>query len=130
MSQEKKLNTFHMRRLSRILQIKGQDQVPDAEVLDEANIGSLHTILSEKHLRWLGHVRRMDTDRSPKNLLNGELALGQRKTRLPKLQYKDALKKDLKNTFINPDIGEYSRQSPSQEARSQAGHSLTKGSSH
>ncbi|KAK3731268.1 hypothetical protein RRG08_025810 [Elysia crispata] len=53
-----------MRRLSRILQIKGQDQVPDAEVLDEANIGSLHTILSEKH-----QAHRIE--RAPKNEPSG-----------------------------------------------------------
>ena len=97
----KKLNSFHMRCLRRILQIKWQDQVPDTEVLERANMNSLHTTLSERRLRWLGHVRRMDAGRIPKDLLYGELMEGQRKTGRPKLRFKDVLKRDLKNSAIN-----------------------------
>ena len=98
---EKKLNSFHLRCLRRILQIKWQDQVPDTEVLERANMNSLHTTLSERRLRWLGHVRRMDAGRIPKDLLYGELMEGQRKTGRPKLRFKDVLKRDLKNSAIN-----------------------------
>ncbi|KAK3780855.1 hypothetical protein RRG08_055092 [Elysia crispata] len=50
---------------------------------------SLHTILSERRLSWLGHARRMDTGRVPRDL-----------------RYKDVLKKDIKNTSTNPDTWE------------------------
>ncbi|KAK3735469.1 hypothetical protein RRG08_055089 [Elysia crispata] len=73
----------------RILQIKWRDQVLDAEVVEKANTYSLHTILTERRLSWLGHARRMDTDRISKDL-----------------RYKDVLKKDLKNISTNPDTWE------------------------
>ena len=46
--QEKKLNSFHMRCLQRILQIKWQDRVPDMEVLEQANTCSLSALLAER----------------------------------------------------------------------------------
>ena len=52
--QEKKLNSFHIRNLRRILQIKRQEKVPDAEMLERASINSLHTSLSERRLRRMG----------------------------------------------------------------------------
>ncbi|KAI2644494.1 hypothetical protein H4Q32_028042 [Labeo rohita] len=74
---ERKLNSFHMRCLRRILQIKWQDRVPNTEVLERANMSTLHAVLSERRLRWLGHVKRMDAGRIPKDLLYGELVEGQ-----------------------------------------------------
>ena len=62
-SQERKLNSFHLRCLRCILHIQWQDKVPNTEVLDRANLKSIFAILSERHLRWLGHVRRMEHDR-------------------------------------------------------------------
>ena len=103
---ERKLNGFHMRCLRRILRIRWQEQVPDTEVLERANTHSLHATLSEKRLRWLGHVRRMDAGRIPRDLLYGELAEGQRKTGRPKLRYKDVFKRDLKCLRIHPDTWE------------------------
>ena len=68
LGQEKKLNSFHVRCLRRILQIKWQERVPDREVLEQANTCSLNALLAERRLRRLGHVRRMDTGRIPKYL--------------------------------------------------------------
>ena len=81
--------------LRRILQIKWQDRVPDTEVL-----------LAERRLRWLGHVRRMDTGRIPKDLLYGELVEGRRKTGRPKLRLKDACIRDMIKCSIDPDTWE------------------------
>ena len=104
--QEKKLNSFHMRCLRRILQIKWQDRVPDTEVLEQANTCSLNALLAERRLRWLGHVRRMDTGRIPKDLLYGELVEGRRKAGRPKLRLKDACKRDMIKCSIDPDTWE------------------------
>ena len=67
----KKLNSFHVRCLWRILRIRWQDWVPKTEVLERANMSSLHAVLSERRLRWLDHVKRMDVGRIPKDLLYG-----------------------------------------------------------
>ena len=54
--QESKLNAFHMRCLRRLLNISWKDRVPNTEVLSKANTTNIHTMLTERRLRWLGHV--------------------------------------------------------------------------
>ena len=49
-SHERKLNSFHLRCLRRIMHIKWQDKVPNTEVLKRANINSMFAILSERCL--------------------------------------------------------------------------------
>ncbi len=61
----------------------------------------MSAILSEKRLRWLGHVRRMGPGRIPRDLLYGELAEGSRLIGHPRLRYKDICKKDMKLSDIN-----------------------------
>ena len=98
---EKKLNSFHQRCLRRILHIKWQDKISNTEVLEHANMRSIYTILCERRLHWLGHVKRMDPGRIPKDLLYGELAEGSRHAGLPKLRFKDVCKRDMKRCNID-----------------------------
>ena len=56
---------------------------------------SMHSILSDRRLQWLGHVHRMGPERIPRALLYGELATGVRKRGRPCLRYKDICKKDM-----------------------------------
>ena len=65
--QEKRLNTFHLRCLRRLLHIKWQDRVTNAEVLQRAGILSMFSLLSQRRLKWLGHVRRMEPGRIPRD---------------------------------------------------------------
>ena len=58
--QERRLHVFHMRNLRRILGISWQDRVTNNEVLDRASVPSMYTLLRQRRLRWLGHVRRID----------------------------------------------------------------------
>lgn len=57
--QEKWLNAFHMRDLHRILGITMQAKIPNDDVLEKANILSIFTLLMQRRLRWLGHIRCM-----------------------------------------------------------------------
>ena len=75
--------------------------MPNREVLMRANIQSMFSILSERRLRWLGHVKRMSQGRIPKDLLYGELASGKRKTGRPRLRFKDVCQRDMKAARIN-----------------------------
>ncbi|GAA6105796.1 zinc finger protein 2 homolog isoform X1 [Tachysurus ichikawai] len=84
-----------------ILRIQWQDKVPNTEVLERTGMNSMFSILSERHLRWLGHVRRMDPGCIPKDLLYGKLVEGARLTGRPRLRYKDVCKKDMKMANIN-----------------------------
>ena len=67
-------------------------------VLDRAGITSMHTFIKQRHMRWLGHVTRMEDGRIQKDLLYEKLASGKRPLRRPKLHYKDTCKSELKVT--------------------------------
>ena len=100
--QERRLNAFHLRCLRRLLGITWQDRVTNIDVLSRANLPSMFAILTQRRLRWLGHVTRMDDGRIPKDLLYGELATGTRPTGRPALRFKDVCKRDLKAGGLNP----------------------------
>ena len=76
--QEKRLNTFHLRHLRLILGIEWHHRVTNNEVLKLADMDSIYSLLKQRRLRWLEHVRRMDDGRILKDLLYGELAEGKR----------------------------------------------------
>ena len=67
--QEHRLNSSHLRCLRRILGISWQDRVPNKDVLERAGIPSTFAMLSQRRLRWLGHIRRMEHGRLPKEVL-------------------------------------------------------------
>lgn len=100
--QERRLNAFHMRCLRRLLGITWQDRITNAEVLSRAGLPSMYAMLTQRRLRWLGHVCRMDDGRIPKDIMYGELATGTRPTGRPTLRYKDVCKRDLKTCSISP----------------------------
>ena len=75
-------------------------------MLEKAGIPSLHTLLKQRHMRWLGHVTPMEDSRIPKDLLCGELATGKRPTERPQLRFKDVCKRDLQALGINSDSWE------------------------
>ena len=85
--QEKKLNTFHMCCLRRILNMTRQDRVPNDTVLERAEIPLMYTLLKQRRLRWFSHAVRMDNGPFPKNLLYGKLANGKRPPGRPQLRY-------------------------------------------
>ena len=72
------------------------DRVPNAQILKRAGLPTMYTLLRQRRLSWLGHVRRMEDWRIPKDILYGELASGKRSVGRPRLRYKDVCKRDLK----------------------------------
>ena len=99
--QEKRLNSFHLRSIRRILGITWQDRVSNTEVLSRANLPSMFTLLRQWRLRWLGHVYRMEDGHVPKDILYGELASGRRSKGRTQLRCKDVCKTDMKALDIN-----------------------------
>jgi len=100
--QERRLNAFHMRCLRRILGLTWRDKVPNRVILEQVKMQSIYSILSQRRLRWLGHVRRMEDGRIPKDVLYGELATGSRGVGRPALRFKDTCKRDMKACNISP----------------------------
>ena len=99
--QERRLNTFHLRSIRRILGVSLQDEVTNADVLSRAGLPTMYTLLRQRRLQWLGHVRRMEDGRIPKDILYGELALGRRTTGRPHLRYKYVCVRDMKAVVID-----------------------------
>ena len=66
--QERRLNSFHMRCLRRILGISWRDKVTNNAVLERTGIPTMFTLLKQRRMRWLGHVCRMEDGRIPKDL--------------------------------------------------------------
>ena len=104
--QENRLESFHLHCLRRILSISWQDKITNTTVLEKAGTLSMHLLLCQRRLRWLGHVHRMEDGRIPKDIMYGELATGCRPVGRPTLRYKDVCKRDLKLTGIDPDTWE------------------------
>ena len=101
-SQEKKLNSFHLKNLRHIMNIRWDDYVTNEEVLERTGMHSVYALLQQRRLRWLGHVSRMPDKRIPKDLLYGELQLGARNQGRPIQRYKDVAKRDMTNCNIDP----------------------------
>ena len=62
--QEAKLDSFHLRCLKRILGITWQERIPNTNVLEKAKRLSIHALLSQRCLRWLGYICRMGKGRT------------------------------------------------------------------
>lgn len=101
MSQENKLNTFYLRNTGRILGIKLQDKITNHEVLQRSRTFTIHCLLSNRRLRWLGHIKRMEPNRIPIDLLFSQLENGTRPLGRPHLRYTGVCKRDMKSTNID-----------------------------
>ena len=60
----------------------------------------MYSTLSQRRLRWLGHVLRMGAEQIPKSLLYSESVVGKRNRGRPKLSFKDVCKHDLESLNI------------------------------
>jgi len=106
--QENQLNSFHFRCLRSILGVSWRDHVPNSTILHLTGSYDLTTIIRQQHLRWLGHVHRMEDGRLPKESLSlkdipyGEFYKAPRRTGRSKLCYKDVIKHDMAGSHISP----------------------------
>ena len=88
----RKLNHFQTTCLRRILSLKWQEKIPDTEVLTQADLPSVYTILMQSQLHWAGHMVGMADHRLPKKMLFGELLEGKCSQVGQKKHFKDTLK--------------------------------------
>ena len=98
------LNWFHLNCLCRLLHICWWHRLPDTEVLNHAELSSIHTYLCKAQVHWAGHVLRMDDEHLAKCLLFGGLIEGKRSIGGQKKCFKDNLKASLKDFSIDPDV--------------------------
>ena len=106
----KQLNSFHMVYLGKFLYIKWKDRIPDTEVLQRANMVSMHAMLRRSQMRWVGHVCHMSDECQPKRMFYSELKAGKCSHGGKKKCYKDSLKVSLESCGINSDSWEEATQ--------------------
>ena len=94
--QVKKLHAFMMRHMGSIMGITWLDKVTNKEILERTGLPSMEDLLIRKNLRWTGHLMRMSPDRLPKQILYPQLSSGHRERGRPRLQFKGAIKRNLK----------------------------------
>ena len=100
----KRLEVFHQRCLRRILKIRWQQHVKNADVLEKAQVTSLEVMVASMRLRWYGHVVRMPEDRLPKVLLDTKPNYGKRTRGRPRKSWMSCIKEDAANFLETPDI--------------------------
>lgn len=83
--QENHLEYFHLHYLHHILGITWKDKVTNTAVLECACSRSMHLLLCQCRLCWLGHVHCMDDGHISKDVMYGELAIGHHPTGCPSL---------------------------------------------
>ena len=93
---EARLNSFHLCCLRHILGITWKDKIPNTKVLQQTISPSIHNLLMQCHMCWLGHVRCMDNGRVTKDIQYGELTTGYQPKRCPHLRFKDMCKHAMK----------------------------------
>ena len=95
-----KLNTYMMRHLRQILNVKWWDFISNVDILTRANLPSMYELLIQRNLRWVCHIHRMDDSRLPKQILYSQLKEGLRGIARPRLRFKDTVKRNLKDKKI------------------------------
>ena len=90
-----RLNSYMMRHLRLILNVKWWGLKSNQKILDQAGLDSMYDVLIQRNLRWVGHVNRMDNTRLPKQILYSQLRDGLRGVGRPRLRLKDCQEKPL-----------------------------------
>ena len=98
----RKLNNFYTTGLRKLMRMKWQEKIPDAEVLTRAGLLSVYTMLMKSQFHWAGHIVRMPDHRLSKKLLFGELQEGKRPRGAPKKRFKDSLKASPQEIYHRP----------------------------
>ncbi|XP_037784693.1 uncharacterized protein LOC119580665 [Penaeus monodon] len=87
--------TMNTKVMKRILNIHWKDRTPDSEILAHTKLISVHSMLLQRRLHWLGHVRRMDDEGTSEAFLYRELAVGKSPVGRPRLRFQDVCKRSL-----------------------------------
>jgi len=90
--------------MRKIAGIKWQDRTTNVEVLQTCKIAGMEALLLQAQFQWAGHLVRMPDNRIPKQIFYGQLESGTRLPGGPVRRYKDALKINLKQCGINPNL--------------------------
>ena len=90
-----RLEVFHQRCIRRILRIRWFYFISNEEVLARAKIRSLQSYISEKRLRWFGHLTRMPPERLSSYILDWTPKHGSRSVGMPRRTWTGTIEEDI-----------------------------------
>ena len=97
------LQNFVMRCLHTILSISIRDNKRNTSIRKTARQQHVSTLLSQRRLRYAGHLARMDDSRLPRKLMFSALSSGKRSAGGQKCRWNDLLARDLKKIGLGED---------------------------
>ena len=98
-----RLQSFVMRCLCTILSISIRDNKRNTSIRKTARQQRVSTLLSQRRLRYAGHLARMDDSRLPRKLMVSALSSGKRTAGGQKCRWNDLLARDLKKIGLGED---------------------------
>ena len=98
-TERKKLNSFHLRCIRKMLGIRWQDKVRNEEVLRRTGERNMMDIITERRLRWFGHVERMKEERIARKTMHWK-PTGKRNRGRQKLTWREQVCQDLKKASL------------------------------
>jgi len=114
------LNAARHRWQRSILGISCKDRVTNEEVRARTGQYSMDDMLSERRLRWLGHVIRMDHQRIPRQALHWEVSGFKRGPGRQRANWRSTINKDLSRMGITWEEAEVAAQNRSEWRQSVA----------
>ena len=95
----KKLDVFHKRCLQTILKISYLDHITNDEVIRRVQSRRLQDIVTERRVKFAGHILRMSEDGPAKVAMKWQPLLGKRKRGRTKITWRRTFKKDLSSVI-------------------------------
>ncbi len=95
-TEAKKLETFHMNCLRCIAGKSRHEKIRNAIIRKSLKQITIHSNMRRRRLRWLGHVRRMEDGRWPKQMMYSWIEDCPRPKGKPKQRWRDVVNRDLK----------------------------------
>ena len=93
------MNKTEMRMLRWIQGVSLREHRINEEIREAAKVQPIATHLTQKRLRWCGHVRRRDERHTTRSVLD-MVVEGARPRGRPKFRYMDTIKRDIKKNGL------------------------------
>ena len=91
--QEARLEVNEMRMLRWMCGVTRRDKIRNEHIRGTPRVVQASKKITEKRLKWYGHVRRMTEEHIVRRMLDVDITLKRRRGR-PRLRWKDACKRD------------------------------------
>ena len=100
--QEARLEVNEMRMLRWICGVTRRDKIRNEHIIGTTRVVQASNKITEKRLKWYGHVRRMKETHIVRRMLDVEIP-GKRRRGRPNLRWKDACKRDMTEMGLKED---------------------------